>query len=161
MSESAAVLLPLPHRSAAVPLRGRPLSHWALLATLGQLAARAFVGGFALVVDPSGDLVTASPAPLAETPIDDFLLPGIVLVALFGVSPVLAGYCLHAGRQRGRVAAAAIGVALAIWVGVEVALGFARPTRSLNLATAIAVLALSVPPLVRSSSGGTPGSERR
>ncbi|OYR44729.1 MULTISPECIES: hypothetical protein [unclassified Halorubrum] len=142
-------------------LRGRSLSHWALLAALGQLAARALAGGAALVVDPSGALVDASPAPLAPTPVDDFLLPGALLVALFGVCPVLAGYGLHADRSWGRAAAVAVGVALALWVAAETALGFARPTRALNLATAAAVLALAASPSVASSSDGTTGSKRR
>lgn len=66
-------------------LRRRSPSHWALLAALGQLAARAAVGGV-----------------------------------------------------------------LAIWVGVETTLGFARPTRALNLATAVAVAALAAVPFARS-----------
>jgi len=131
-------------------LRGQSLSHWALLAALGQLAARAAVGGVALVVDPSGGLVNASPAPLAATPVDDFLIPGVLLLTLFGVCPLVAGYGVHAGRSWGRGAAVAVGVALAIWTGVEAALGFARPTRALNLATAVAVAALAALPLARS-----------
>jgi hypothetical protein len=142
-------------------LRDRPLSHWALLAALGQLAVRAVAGGVALVVDPSGGLVNASPGPLAATPVDDFLLPGIALVAAFGLCPILAGYGLHARRRWGRVAAVAVGVALSLWVGVEVALGFDRPTRALNLATAVAVVALAAPPLVRSWAGEETGPERR
>jgi|AntRauTorcE11898_2_1112593.scaffolds.fasta_scaffold00347_13 hypothetical protein len=142
-------------------LRDRPLSHWALLAALGQLAARAFAGGTALLVDPSGGLVNASPAPLAATPVDDFRLPGIALVVAFGICPVLAGYGLHMRRPWGRVAAAAVGVALAVWIGVEAALGFVRPTLALNLATAVAVVGLSAPPLVRGSAGEAIGSERR
>lgn len=144
-----------------MPLRGRPLAHCALLAVLGQLAVRAVAGGTALVVDPSGDLVNASPAPLAATPVDDFLLPGVALVALFGLCPVLAGYGLHARRPWGRVAAVAVGLALAVWVGVETTLGFARPTRALNLATALAVIALAAAPLVRSSPSGERGAEDR
>lgn len=142
-------------------LRDRPLSHWALLAVLGQLAARALVGGTALVLDPSGGLVNASPAPLAATPVDDFLLPGVALVTAFGIGSIAAGYGLHTRSPWGRVAAAAVGVALAVWIGVEVALGFVRPTLALNLATAVAVVALAAPPLVRSSAGGTTESERR
>jgi peptidoglycan/LPS O-acetylase OafA/YrhL len=142
-------------------LRDRPLSHWVLLATLGQLAARAVVGGIALVVDPSGALANASPAPLAATPLDDFLLPGVLLFALFGIGSALAGYGLHARRPWGRAAAIAVGVSLGVWVGVETALGFVRPTRALNLATAFAVLALAASPLVRSSAGGRTESEER
>jgi hypothetical protein len=141
--------------------RGRSLSHWALLAVLGQLAARALIGGTALVADPSGDLVDASPAPLAATPVDGFLLPGVLLVALFGVCPVVAGYGLHAGRPWGRAAVVAVGAALVVWVGVETTLGFTRPTRALNLATGVAVLALAALPLVRASIGGTTRSADR
>jgi len=142
-------------------LRDRPISHWALLGALGQLAVRALAGGTALVVDPSGGLVNASPVPLAATPVDDFLLPGIALVAAFGVCPILAGYGLHARRQWGRVAAVAVGVALMMWIGVETALGFDRPTLALNLATAVAVVALSAAPLPRSPAGEGTGPERR
>jgi len=116
---------------------------------LASLVVRAFAGGTALVVDPSGGIVGVPATPLAGTPFADFLFPGLVLLTAFGVAPLAAAALLYRRHGRGWVAAAGVGVALAVWVGVEVAVGFDRPTVALNLGTAAALVALAVHPAVR------------
>lgn len=128
---------------------GRSLVHWLLLAVLGQLSVRALAGGVALILDPSGGVVGLSGSTLAETPFADFLVPGVVLAVAFGLAPAVSCYALHTRRWWGWIAAVGVAVALVVWVLVEVALGFVRPTVYLNLGTAAAVLALAVHPVVR------------
>jgi uncharacterized membrane-anchored protein len=134
--------------------RERPTALWVLLVTLGQLSARALIGGTALLVAPSGRLVGLSPAPLDGTVLSDFFVPGLVLFVVFGLGSAVASYGLYARRRWGWLAGVAVAGGLLVWILVEVVVGFHRPTLSLNLATAGAVLLLAVHPSVR-------GGERR
>lgn len=139
-------------------VRDRPVSLWVLVAVLGQLSARAVVGGLALVLSPSGSIVGLSTAPLAATPFADFLVPGVVLLGVFGVGSAGVCYSLAVGRVWGWWGAVGVGVALLVWIAVEVAVGFVRPTVVLNAATALAVLALAMSPGVRRVSFADHGS---
>lgn len=136
-------------------VRGRPAVLWALLAVLGQLAVRATIGGVALLMAPSGEIVGLSAAPLGRTPFGDFLVPGIILFVVFGVVPVVVCYGLYTRHWWGWITSIGVAVAMLIWVLVEVAVGFDRPTVSLNLATAGAIVVLAVHPAVRHDGSDT------
>jgi hypothetical protein len=120
-----------------------------LLAVLDQLAVRAAIGGVALLMAPSGEIVGLSVALLDGTPFEDFLVPGIVLLVVFGLVPAVACYGLYTRRRWGWTTSVGIAVALLVWVLVEVTVGFERPTIYLNLATAGAILVLAVHQTVR------------
>lgn len=130
-------------------IRGRPLTTWLLVAVLGQLSVRATVGGVALVVAPDGAIGGLSTAPLQGTPMADFLVPGLVLFVVFGVGSAVACYALLTRHGWAWVGSLAIGVALVVWIAVEVVVGFDRPTVLLNLATSAVILALAIHPSVR------------
>ncbi|MFD1599657.1 hypothetical protein [Halobellus rarus] len=135
-------------------IRGRPIGVWLVFVALGQLSIRALLGGSALVLDPSGSMVGLSVGTLAGTPFGNFLVPGVVLVVIFGLLPAAVTYALYAGRRWGRPATVVVAVALIGWVLVEVVVGFDRPTVYLNLATAAALVVLSAHPEVRRESRG-------
>ncbi|MCU4718085.1 hypothetical protein [Halapricum hydrolyticum] len=128
---------------------GRPAILWVLLAVLGQLAVRAVIGGVALLMAPSGEIVGLSSVPLDRTPFGDFLVPGIILFVVFGLVPAVVCYALYTRRRWGWTSSVGVAVAMLIWVLVEVAAGFDRPTIYLNLATAGAIVVLAVHPAVR------------
>jgi len=130
-------------------IRGRPAILWVLLAVLGQLAVRAAIGGGALLLAPSGEIVGLSSAPLHRTPFGDFLVPGIILFVVFGLAPAVVCYALYTRRWWGWATSVGVAVAMLVWVLVEVNVGFARPTIYLNLATAGAILVLAIHPAVR------------
>ena len=130
-------------------LRGRPATLRALLAVLGQLAIRAAIGGVALLMAPSGEIVGLSSAQLDGTPFGDFLVPGIILLVGFGLVPAVVCHALYARRWWGWLASLGVAVAMLVWVLVEVTVGFDRPTIYLNFGTAGAVLVLAVHPAVR------------
>lgn len=131
-------------------IRERPTALWALLVTLGQLSARALVGGTALLLAPSGRLVGLSPAPLDGTLLSDFFVPGLILFVVFGLGSAVASYGLYTRRRWGWLAGVAVAGSLLLWILVEVVVGFHRQTIYLNLATAGAVFLLTVHPSVRS-----------
>ncbi|WP_348612583.1 hypothetical protein [Halobaculum rarum] len=130
-------------------VRGRPIVLWGLLAVLGQLSVRALVGGVALLLMPSGELVGLSTAPLDGTPFGSFLVPGITLVAVFGLVPAIVCYAVYTRRRWGWLVAVGVAVAMLAWLLVEAAVGFDRPTVLLNLGTAGAILVLASHPSVR------------
>ncbi|SFR38863.1 hypothetical protein [Halorubrum sodomense] len=134
--------------------RGRPLVSWLLIAALVQLSVRALVGGAALIAAPSGRIVGLSTDALARTPFDDYLVPGVVLFVVFGLVSAAVCYGVYAGRKGAPAAAAAVGLALLGWLAVEALAGFDRPTIWLNLATAVAALALASRPCVRDGGRG-------
>ncbi|MDY6818405.1 MAG: hypothetical protein SVG88_07065 [Halobacteriales archaeon] len=129
--------------------RDRPRSFWLLILLVGQLAVRAFVGGTALVVVPSGRLIGLSTVPLDNTPFRTFFMPGLVLLLAFGVTPVVVCYGLYTNRWWAWPAVIIVALALLVWVIVEVAVGFARPTVFLNLGTAVGMLGVAMYPAVR------------
>ncbi|QCC47934.1 hypothetical protein [Halobellus limi] len=125
-------------------LRGRSIGVGLLIVALGQLSVRAVLGGSALLLDPSGSVVGLSVGTLSGTPFRSFLVPGALLLVVFGLVPAAVAAALYEGQRWGRPAAVTVAVALVGWVAVEVAVGFDRPTAYLNLATAAALVALSV-----------------
>lgn len=142
-------------------VRERPLALWVLVLVLGQLAVRAFIGGMALLLDPSGAVVGLDPRELDPLPFETFRGPGLVLASALGGYPVVVCYWLAAGRRRAWLAATSVGLALLCWLLVEVVAGFDRPTVALNLGTAVATLGLSLHPAVRDPSSATDGREPR
>ncbi|OYR79432.1 hypothetical protein DJ84_17940 [Halorubrum ezzemoulense] len=130
-------------------LRGRRVSFWLLLLLLGQLTVRALVGGTALLIVPSGELVGLPAGPLDNAPIENFILPGLALFLLFGVVSSIVCYGLYTRRRWARPGAIGVALALLVWVAVEVAVGFSRPTVYLNVATAVGVLGVALSPTVR------------
>lgn len=130
-------------------IRNRPAILWVLLAALGQLSIRALTGGAALLLSPSGEIVGLSTAPLQGTPFGNFLVPGVVLLVVFGLVPVVVCYSLYTSRWWGWLACLGVAVAMLIWILVEVAVGFDRPTIYSNVGTAGAVAVLALHPSVR------------
>jgi ABC-type antimicrobial peptide transport system permease subunit len=58
-----------------------------LLVSLG-----AIVGGFMLIVEPAGTPLKLSVDMLKETPFTDYLIPGIILMAVIGILGLLSAY---------------------------------------------------------------------
>jgi len=80
---------------------GRPLAVWVLIASLVLLGLRGIAGGSQFVFDPSGGVIGLSTAVLSGTPLRDFLLPGVALLTVFGVVPLLVAERLRRGARIG------------------------------------------------------------
>lgn len=88
--------------------------------------------------------------PLDNTPFGNFFVPGLVLLLLFGLLPSVVSYGLYTRRKWAWPAAIAVALALLVWVLIEVAVGFSRPTIYLNVGTSIGIMGVAVYPAVRS-----------
>jgi hypothetical protein len=104
-------------------------------------------GGIALVMDPAGGTLQISVRRLQGSPFNDYLIPGLILLLLLGMFPVIVVYGLWARLIWSGPAALLVGVALIIWIGVEVLIVGYHSDPPLQLiygllGTAILVLAL-------------------
>lgn len=72
-------------RSQRVRRGHRPGAVWLLLVLLGVLSIGGFIGGVSFVTDPTGADLGAKLSWLQKTPVDDFLLPGLFLLGVYGI----------------------------------------------------------------------------
>lgn len=77
-----------------VQTKGRPFAVTLLYILLIFLGVGAVGGGGVLIVDPSGDLLKMPTSLLVRSPFSDFLIPGILLLVIFGLFPLLVFYGL-------------------------------------------------------------------
>jgi hypothetical protein len=63
----------------------RPGVLWPLLVLLGVLSIGGFIGGVSFVTDSTGAGLGAELSWLEEAPVDDFFLPGLFLLGVYGI----------------------------------------------------------------------------
>jgi hypothetical protein len=73
-----------PHRP-----RRRPIVLWPLLTVMGFLSIGGFVGGVSFVVDRSGAGLGVDLSWLEHTPVSDFLLPGLFILAVYAIGTAI------------------------------------------------------------------------
>ena len=107
------------------------------LAVLVVLVGGGWYGGLSFVTDPSGGGMGMTTAELPDWPLlDDFTLPGVVLLLLFGLLPLVPIALLLRGDARGWPATAAVGALLVLWMlGQVVAIGLTFPGMQLTFLT--------------------------
>lgn len=136
------------------PVASHPPALLALVGLVAALSVTAIPGGAQFLAAPSGRLIGMSPAALAGSPFDSYLLPGLVLLVVLGVGTLPVVYGLVARRPWAWGGAVATGVALAVWVLVEGAvIGYWRRVQLPHLLQALAILALALAPSVRRALG--------
>ena len=111
----------------------RPASVHLLAGGLLFQGLSGIVGGVALVTDPTGGVVRISLSWLDGSPFGDYLIPGLILLTILGVFPLFALYGVWKRLRWGRHAAAVVGAALAVWIGVEILIIGYRPEPPLQL----------------------------
>jgi hypothetical protein len=123
-------IMPGTHRPR---IEHRPDALWPLLAIMAFLSVGGFVGGIPMLQDPTGGLIGAQTTWLEETPVDDFLLPGIFLTAVYGVGVLvlMAGLATRAspgplrsldratGRHWAWWGTIGVGAVLEMWIVYE------------------------------------------
>lgn len=60
-----------------------------LAAMHGLLGLGAVIGGFMLILDPSGKLLNMPVSLLERSPFSDFLIPGMILLLVLGLFPIV------------------------------------------------------------------------
>jgi len=84
------------------------------------IGASGLIGGFALISDPSGGTLELPQEWLWATPFSDYLVPGIVLIAIIGLVH-LAGSVASLSRNRnaGNIALF-LGAFMCLWILIQV-----------------------------------------
>ena len=77
-------------------------------------------GGFALIIDQTGELLQMPLSMLEGSPFDTFLIPGIILLTVLGIFPMVVFYGLWKRSKWAWMGAVTVSVALIIWIGVEI-----------------------------------------
>ena len=141
----------------------RPFALYWLIFFLLFLAFGGLYGGIAMLLDPSGaSLDMAGILPLL--PVSSFLLPGLFLLLVMGVTPIVLAYALLArpewdglarwlggnGRYWAWNATLLLSLTLAIWLMVQGWLiGFQWPIQYVTAVNALLILLLALTPGVR------------
>lgn len=103
----------------AISKRTRPVALYLLLAGLLFQGLSGLAGGAGLVADPSGRLLQMPQGLLEGAPFEDYLIPGLILFSVLGVFPLVAFNGLWRERAWAWPAALVVGIALVVWIGVE------------------------------------------
>lgn len=77
------------------------------------------IGGIGLVVDPTGKILQISIGWLKNSPFNDYLVPGLILLTALGFFPFVVIYGLVKKINWGWYSALLLGMMLIIWIGVE------------------------------------------
>ena len=143
--------------------RKRPISVYLLMFFLAFLAIGSLYGGGMLVLDPSGELLQLPISALDNAPFETFLVPGLILLMVLGVFPLMVTFALwskprwnavawieHRFKEHWSwVASGLVAISLFIWLAVE--LWMVGYTFLLLIFTfvAVAILAFTLQPSTR------------
>lgn len=124
-----------------------------LLVTLGFQGLSGVAGGLGLALDPSGSSLGLPAAWLEGSPFASYLVPGLVLLTVLGIGPLIVAYGVWRRRPWSRRGSLLVGLALFVWLGVEVAVIGYQPDPPLQLIYGVVgaiVVLIPLSPSVRS-----------
>lgn len=127
--------------------QSRSISVYLLMAAVLFQGLSGIAGGIGLVGDPSGRSIGIPLNWLTGSPFADYLIPGLILLVGLGLFPLVVLYGLWTRRYWGWLGALLVGLALLVWIAVEVLIIGYQPQPPLqliygSLGVIIAVLAL-------------------
>lgn len=83
-------------------------------------AISGLLGGYALLSDPTGEYVGLPAFWLQRTPFQNYLIPGIILLTILGIFPILVFAGLIIRSRWALISARLLGYALIIWIATEI-----------------------------------------
>ncbi len=98
----------------------RPAAAWILLILLLVQGLGGVGGGLSLVLKPDGSVMGMPVSHLDGSPFSDYLIPGIILLLVLGVLPLVAAAGLWVRRSWAWYVSFAVGCGLMIWILVEI-----------------------------------------
>ena len=75
-------------------MKTRPKILILLIVLLILLGLGGIGGGVVLLIDPSGEMMGLPPALLENAPVSNYILPGLVLVGVMGIAPMMTAWGL-------------------------------------------------------------------
>jgi FtsH-binding integral membrane protein len=110
------------------------------------------LGGVGLVFDPTGESLQIPVSWLENSPFDDYLIPGLILLIVLSFFPLVVFYGLLKKWSWSLLAAFMVGAALIIWIGVQILIIGYHPQPPLQLIyglLGLSILVLALLPSVR------------
>lgn len=141
----------------------RPVSLWLLIFFVLLLGFGGVYGGIAMLADPSGGLLQLT-GVLPLLPVPDYVLPGLFLLFIMGLLPLLLAYALlvrptwswaEAMSRRSRhywawTGTLLVGLVLAVWLAVQgLLIGFRSPVQYATAANGLLIILAALMPGVR------------
>ncbi len=135
----------------------------ALIVALLFLAFGGLYGGTSMLLDPSGAALGMD-VVLPHLPVASFVLPGLFLITVMGVVPIVLAYGLiarpswpvgdaaarWAGHHWAWTGTLTLGLVLGAWLALQAAMiGFAWPIQFVTAGNAVAIVVLALLPQVR------------
>ena len=104
--------------------RVRTLSRFAKAAVVLEvfLSVGALGGGGALVLGSRGEIIPLPLSALNGSPFETYLVPGLILFCALGLGPLAAALLAWRRHPLAPMAALGVGIALLIWMAVEIAI---------------------------------------
>lgn len=131
----------------------RPTAWYVLLVALVFQGLSGIAGGIGFLVDPSGATLGIPLEWLEGSPFANYLIPGLVLLIVLGVLPLIVVTGVWRRSRWGRISAVAVGAALLIWLAVEIlVVGYQPepPFQAVYAALGVAIMVAASAPSVRS-----------
>ena len=113
--------------------KNKPAIVYILLVLILFQGLSGVVGGIGLILDPTGRSLQLPIEWLEGSPFSDFLIPGLILLFVLGIYPLVVLYGLWRKLKWAWFAAFTVGTALIIWIGVEILIIGYHPQPPLQL----------------------------
>lgn len=131
----------------------RPTAWYVLLITLVFQGLSGIAGGIGFLIDPSGASLGIPVEWLEGSPFANYLIPGLVLLIVLGVLPLIVVTGVWRRSRWGRISAIVVGAALLAWLAVEIlVVGYQPepPFQAVYAALGVAIIVVATAPSVRS-----------
>lgn len=123
---------------------------WVLLVDLAVLALGGLYGGILFVVDPSGTRMGVPLSLLDGLPVSDFMLPGLFLLAIMGLAPLVLILAVARRLRWAWGATLILGLVLLVWLGAEFILwGYIAPIQLITSVLDVILLGVVLLPGTR------------
>ena len=122
----------------------RPIKVHLLMVSLLLQGLSGISGGVGLVTDPTGSNLQLPVSWLEGSPFTNYVIPGWFLLVVLGIFPLIALYGLWVKSAWSRVASVLVGLALIIWITVEILIIGYHPTPPLQLIYGLLGIAILV-----------------
>jgi hypothetical protein len=131
----------------------RPAPLWVLFGLLVLQSLGGIGGGGALAARPNGDLLKMPLSYLECSPFPDYRIPGVILLCVLGILPLVVAFGLWGRRRWAWFGAFAVGCGLMIFELVEIAVIDYNVQQPIWGTVGLLIALLSLAPSVQRSCG--------
>jgi hypothetical protein len=102
--------------------RSRPIPLYVLIVGMLFQGISGLVGGVGLVIDSAGEFLDLSVDLLIGSPFQTFLVPGLILLVILGIAPMVVSVGLMKRTRWAWYGSLTLGCALVIWILTQIAI---------------------------------------